>query len=216
MVVLSALAGVLLLADTGTREIAPLDTGELRQRTTEVTPSVQEQLPVVAVMALPRWQPAGLTLTQDTVVRRRPKAVVYSDWYSRRVTIHRTLSWAMLPLFAASYLSGNELINKGGDAPEWVRTVHAPAAAATAAVFGANALTGTWNLLEGRKDPNGRVRRVVHSVLFMAASGGFAYTGTQLAEEAEQSLERRRSHRNLALASMGASTASWLIMLIGN
>jgi hypothetical protein len=216
MIVLSALAGVLLLADTGTREIAPRDTGDLRPSSSVVSTSTDEALPAIPQLSVPRWQPSGLTLLQDTIVRRRPKAVVYSDWYSRRVTIHKTLSWAMLPLFAASYLSGNELINKGGDAPEWAETLHAPAAAATAAVFGANALTGTWNLWEGRKDPNGRVRRVVHSVLFMAASGGFAYTGTQLAEEAEQSLERRRSHRNLALASMGASTASWLIMLIGN
>lgn len=216
MVVLSALAGVLLFADTGTGAIAPRDTGDVRPHASEVRDTTEASTAVVPAVPVPGWQPAGLVLIQDTIVRRRPKAVVYSDWYSRRVTIHKTLSWAMLPLFAASYLSGNELINKGGDAPDWAETVHAPAAAATAAVFGANALTGTWNLWEGRKDPNGRVRRVLHSVLFMAASGGFAYTGTQLAEEAEQSLERRRSHRNLALASMGASTASWLIMLIGN
>jgi hypothetical protein len=54
----------------------------------------------------------------------------------------------------------------------------------------------------------------VHSVLFLAASGGFAYAGS-LADEAEENGEKRRLHRNVALGSMGVSTASWLLMLVG-
>jgi hypothetical protein len=151
---------------------------------------------------------------QDTVKRRARKAVTYSDGYTRRVTIHRALSWAMLPLFAASYVSGDQLLSKGNEAPEWAETIHPYAAGGTALLFGANAVTGTWNLWEGRKDPNGRTRRIVHSVLFLAASGGFAYAGS-LADEAEENGEKRRLHRNVALGSMGVSTASWLLMLVG-
>jgi hypothetical protein len=77
-------------------------------------------------------------------------------------------------------------------------------------------VTGGWNLWEGRKDPQGRAKRLLHSTLFLAASGGFAYTGSKLAEEAQESQSKRGAHRNMAIASMGVSTASWLLMLIGN
>jgi len=45
---------------------------------------------------------------QDTT--KRQKAVVISDWYVRRLTIHRYGSYLMLPLFAAEYLLGRELL----------------------------------------------------------------------------------------------------------
>jgi hypothetical protein len=162
-------------------------------------------------------QPVGLTmLSADTVPRVRRKAVVYSDGYATRVRIHKMLSWGMIPLFAASYFSGDQLLENGTDAPAWARTMHGPAATGSAILFGANTVTGGWNLWEGRKDPNGRTRRILHSVLFTAASGGFAYAGTKLADDAEQDLNARRKHRNVAIGSMGVSTVSWLIMLIGN
>ncbi len=172
-------------------------------------PRVSARGPVLSPVALASAAP------QDTVKRRARKAVTYSDGYTRRVTIHRALGWAMLPLFAASYVSGDQLLSKGNEAPEWAETIHPYAAGGTALLFGANAVTGTWNLWEGRKDPNGRTRRIVHSVLFLAASGGFAYAGS-LADEAEENGEKRRLHRNVALGSMGVSTASWLLMLVGN
>ena len=167
--------------------------------------------------AAPGMQPAGLAMfVADTVPRVRRKAVVYSDGYATRLRIHKTLSWGMLPLFAASYFSGDQLLTKGIDAPSWARSMHGPAATGSAILFGANTVTGGWNLWEGRKDPNGRTRRILHSVLFTAASGGFAYAGTKLADDAEENLSARRNHRNLALGSIGVSTVSWLIMLIGN
>lgn len=148
--------------------------------------------------------------------RKRPRAVSYSDWYSRRVTIHRRTSWAMLPLFAASYYTGNRLAENGRrNSPGWVRQLHPVAAGGSAAVFGVNAVTGVWNLWEGRRDANGRTRRLIHSALFIAASAGFVYAGS-LGEEAGDNGEVRTRHRNIALASMSASTLSWLIMLIGN
>lgn len=214
MAVLPLVASVLLLA-------SPLDTSTSRSVASSGTPRADSGTAVVGgrIPAGPVESAVGLRLPDPGVtdtVRRRAKAFVYSDGYATRTTIHKWLSWGMLPLFAASYVSGNQLINKGSDAPEWAERMHRPAATATAVLFGANAVTGSWNLWEGRKDPNGRTRRFLHSALFMAASGGFAYTGTKLADEAEQSFERRRTHRNMAVASMGVATSSWLIMLIGN
>lgn len=156
------------------------------------------------------------TAGPDSLQQQRRKAVTYSDWYYRRLTWHKRLSWAMLPLFAASYVSGNEMLSKGGDAPEWARTIHGPAATGSAALFGINTVTGTWNLWEGRHESEGRARRITHALLFTAASGGFVYAGTKLADDAQESQSKRRQHRNVALGSMGVSTASWLLMLIGN
>ena len=88
-------------------------------------------------------QPVGLTmLAADTVPRVRRKAIVYSDGYATRLRIHKTLSWAMIPLFAASYVSGDQILNKGTDAPSWARNLHGPAATGSAILFGANAVTG--------------------------------------------------------------------------
>jgi hypothetical protein len=46
----------------------------------------------------------------DTPITRRPKAVQYSDWYSRRLTVHRIGSYTMLPLFAAEWSLGQNLL----------------------------------------------------------------------------------------------------------
>ncbi len=178
-------------------------------------PALSDSLPLSRAATVVR--PVGLTmLSADTVPRARRKAIVYSDGYATRLRIHKVLSWGMIPLFAASYFSGDQLLQKGTDAPSWARNMHAPAATGTAILFGANTVTGGWNLWEGRKDPNGRTRRFLHSALFTAASGGFAYAGTKLADDAQEDSNARRQHRNLALGSMGVSTVSWLIMLIGN
>lgn len=219
MSVLAGLSSALLLAiQVGTPSSLP-DTALAGGSVPPVTVAparIDSQATLLAI------RPAGLQLvsrpaaSQDTVPRKRAKAVVYSDAYGKRLTIHKTLSWAMLPLFAVSYVSGDQLIKKSGDAPEWARTIHPIAATSTAVLFGANTITGGWNLWESRHDANGRTRRYLHSILFLAASGGFAYTGTKLAEDAQERQSQRNVHRNGALISMGMSTASWLIMLVGN
>lgn len=155
-------------------------------------------------------------LAQDTVPKRRAKAVTYSDGYGQRLTWHRRLSYGMLPLFVASYFSGDQILSKGEDAPGWAKNLHRPAATGSAVLFTANAITGGINSWQSRKDPNGRTRRILHGLMFTVASGGFVYAGTKLADDAEQSQDKRIQHRNVALGSMGLSTASWLLMLIGN
>jgi hypothetical protein len=164
-----------------------------------------------------KLEPWGaIALPADTLPRPRRPLVQYSEWYGRRVTIHKALSWTMLPLFAVSYVTGDQLLEKGrARVSSTVRTLHPLAAGGAAAVFGVNTVTGLWNLWDARKDPNGRTRRIVHSVLFLAADAGFAYAGS-LGEEAGRNRRTRDRHRSIALGSMGVSTAGWLIMLIGN
>ena len=164
-----------------------------------------------SVRQLPR-----ITFELDTIRKPRAKAVTYSDGYGKRLTLHRRLSYAMLPLFAASFFSGDQILKKGSGAPDWARNLHRPAATGSAVLFTANTLTGAINSWQSRHDPVGRKRRIAHGLLFTAASAGFVYAGTKLADEAEESQDKRRQHRNVALGSMGVSTVSWLIMLLGN
>jgi hypothetical protein len=173
-----------------------------------------------------RWSPdticanscAGIAeIAADT---GRRKSVAYSDGYARRVTIHRWLSFAMLPLFATSYITGDRVIRDGGcdgrpRAPDWACNIHPVAAWTTAGVFGVNTITGGWNLWEGRKDPEGRTRRFLHAAAFVVANAGFVYAGS-LGDEASEDRDVRNRHRTVALSSMGLSTASWLLMLITN
>ena len=157
---------------------------------------------------------ADAPLLQDTLPKRR-SAVIYRDAYGTRATIHRRLSYTMLPLFAASYFTGDRLFKDGPEAPAWVRNTHRISATSVAVLFGVNAITGGWNLWEARHDADGRSRRLLHSGLFMAATAGFAYSGAVLADQAERSADKRREHRTVNLISMGLSTGSVLVMLLG-
>jgi len=154
-----------------------------------------------------------LSVFQDTTKRKRAVAVEYSDAYNTRLKIHQVLSWTMLPLFALQYASGNQILQYGYAAPSWARTIHGPTATALAVVFGANTITGAWNLWDSRKDPSGRARRYIHSALMFIADAGFVYTGV-LSSQAETSYDARQQHKNVAMFSMGVATASWLMMLL--
>ena len=46
--------------------------------------------------AMPAW---ALPAASDTQPRRRRHAVEYSDWYYRRLQVHRWGSWLELPVF---------------------------------------------------------------------------------------------------------------------
>lgn len=176
--------------------------------------------PVIAPIPVPlALLPGGVQavgdfgVTQDTTKRKRPVAVEYSDAYNTRLKIHQVLSWTMLPLFAVQYASGNQILQYGNAAPSWAKNLHGPTATALALVFGANTITGAWNLWDSRKDPAGRTRRYLHSALMFIADAGFVYTGV-LSSQAETSFDARQQHKNVAMFSMGVATASWLMMLI--
>ncbi|MFZ9898803.1 MAG: hypothetical protein ACO3F5_05125 [Gemmatimonadaceae bacterium] len=136
----------------------------------------------------------------------------YSAAYYTRLDIHRWGSYAMLPLFAFQYAAGRELFDKSSAAPEWARDGHGVAAGAVAGLFAVNTVTGLWNLWEGRNDPQDRGRKVFHAVMMLAADAGFTATGL-LADDAEESLARRQTHRSVALASIGLATVGYASML---
>ena len=148
----------------------------------------------------------------DTLRRPRPRAIEYSDWYSRRATIHKWGSFTMLPLFAAQYYTGSRLMERGADAPALARRAHGPVATGVAALFAVNTVTGVWNLWEARHDPDERTRRIAHAILMLTADAGFAATGL-LADEAEGSGDARDRHRAVALASVGTALAGYALMV---
>lgn len=132
----------------------------------------------------------------------------YSDWYAKRLTVHRVASYAMLPLFGVEYALGQKLLD---NSTSGTRNQHSLAAGAVATLFGINTLTGVWNWWDARNDPNGRTRRTVHTILMLAADAGFVATGA-LAESASNSHDKALTHRNVALGSMGIATAGTALM----
>ena len=89
---------------------------------------------------------------QDTT---RRKAVTYSDWYARRLRVHRYGSYVMLPLFVTQYVLGDKLLAQK-DAQyagtrltpidDGLRSTHAVVAGAVGVLFAVNTATGLWNL----------------------------------------------------------------------
>lgn len=149
----------------------------------------------------------------DTPVHRpRVRAVEVSDWYARRLTLHRRLSYTTVPLFAFQYAAGSEIWKKGQDAPAWARTGHRVGATTLAAVFTANTITGVWNLWDSRMVEQGRALRYAHALSMLAADAGFTWAGARLSEQAESSMEKRRLHRTVALTSIGISVTSGVMM----
>lgn len=162
----------------------------------------------------PRWDLThfySATLS-DTVKRKKPPLIEYSDVYHTRNGLHKAMSFAMIPLFVGSAYTGFQLRNKGDQAPKWTRDIHGPLAGGTVILYGMNTLTGVWNLWEGRKDPVDRKRKLIHSALFLAAGAGFAYV-TAAGDNIRASGKSNHWHRDIALGSMGISVISWSLML---
>jgi hypothetical protein len=148
--------------------------------------------------------------------RPRVKAVEVSDWYNRRLTIHRWLSYATVPTFGFQYAAGKQIWDKGDAAPAWARNGHRAGAAILAGIFTVNTVTGAWNLWDSRSVQEGRTRRYLHAVSMLAADAGFTWAGAKLSEEAETDLDKRRLHRTVALTSIGISVVSGVLMKITN
>jgi hypothetical protein len=158
--------------------------------------------------------PVSLQIQEDTIPRRRRRSIEVSDWYERRLRIHRYGAYATIPLFAFQAAAGNELYHKGEAADGWAKNGHRVGATALATVFGVNTVTGLWNLWDSRAVEQGRTRRTIHTLLMLASDAGFAYAGIKLSEDAEESLDARRRHRNTAYASMGVAVTGAGMMLL--
>lgn len=156
-------------------------------------------------------QPADSQVTTP-----RPKVFTYSDAYYRRLKIHKYASFATVPLFIAESVVGEKLYNSTpGSGP---RSAHTALAAGIAVLFGVNSVTGVWNLWDARKDPNGRTKRMAHSILMLVSDAGFVATGA-LAHGQGRGLTAvsgsNATHRAVAFTSMGVATVGYLIMLFG-
>ncbi|HMA23770.1 MAG TPA: hypothetical protein VKP00_07245 [Gemmatimonadaceae bacterium] len=148
-------------------------------------------------------------LTTDTIPRRR-RAVEYSDWYYRRLQLHRWGSWLEFPVFGTEYWLGQKLISRTGESEDWVKSTHGAVAGTLGGLFAINTVTGLWNLYDSRHDTDQRGLVWTHSALMMVADAGFAITGL-LANDAEESRGATR-HRNVAVFSMSLATVGTLAM----
>jgi hypothetical protein len=152
----------------------------------------------------------------STTTRPRPKVVQLSDWYYRRLLVHRIVAYATLPVFALQWAAGDQLYRKGSDAPTWAKSLHRAGATTLAGMFTVNTVTGLWNLWDSRSVPQNRALRTVHALTMLAADGAFTYAGVKLSEEAETSTSKRQLHRTIALSAMGVTMLSGLAMKIWN
>ncbi|MEP7118023.1 MAG: hypothetical protein ABI880_10595 [Acidobacteriota bacterium] len=142
---------------------------------------------------------------------RRPVAFTYSEGYELRAKIHKYASFLTLPIFGAQALLGLKLDQ--GSTSEPVRATHAAIATTMVGLFGVNSVTGVWNLWEGRANPSGRGRRLLHGVLMLASDAGFVATG--LLAPTNDGGGNRGAHKAVAFTSIGTATLGYLIMLFG-
>lgn len=179
---------------------APVDTG--RVATTDSTAG-----PVASSLV------SAFRVEEDTVPRRR-RSVEVSDWYERRLRIHRYGSYTIYPLFALQAIAGNQIFQDPKAAPDWAKNTHRFGATALAGVFTLNTVTGLWNLWDSRNVEQGRSRRTVHALLMLASDAGFTYAGAKLSDEAEGSIVKRREHRTWAYGSMATALTGIGVMTL--
>jgi hypothetical protein len=146
----------------------------------------------------------------------RPVAFEYSDGYKTRAKIHKYASFATLPLFATELALGQSIYNNPS---EGKKSAHIAVGTGIIGLFGVNAVTGVWNLVEARNDPHGHTRRLVHGILMLASNAGFVIT--PMVAPSHERFDRggtsgsAATHRAVALTSIGIGTAGYLTMLIG-
>lgn len=180
--------------------------------------TARHPVPVMAIAAAPefaRYDAGTGIVAQDT---GRKRAIEHSDFYYKRLAVHRYASYATLPLFVTEYFLGQSLFNHPGEEGS-TKSAHGAVAGAVGVLFGVNTVTGVWNLWDSRHDEDGRTRRYLHSFLMIAADAGFAWTGATAPGDDDRlgdpSLDsRRRKHRTIALTSMGVSLASYAMMIL--
>lgn len=152
---------------------------------------------------------------QTFAVTDSQELFAYSDGYATRLTIHRWSSFAMLPLFVAQVVIGEELLRNGPEAGGWARHSHKPIALALGGLFAASTVTGAWNVMEARRDPAAGARPTLHTALMMLADAGMVWTGISAggAGKPGPGGQVRTTHRKTALISMGIASAGFLMMM---
>jgi hypothetical protein len=141
-----------------------------------------------------------------------PRAFEYSDGYKTRAKIHKVASFATIPLFVTEGFLGQSLYD---DPSSGKKDAHLAVAAGIGTLFAVNTVTGVWNLVEARHDPNHSGRRWTHGLLMLGADAGFLATAA-LGPSGEHGDESSRgAHRAMAFTSIGLASTGYLIMLFG-
>jgi hypothetical protein len=200
--------GVLTLLLSGPVPSTP-DAAALRAPLVDTLFKVSSRLDPVGGREIPAFR-----VTEDTI-RRRRKTIELSEWYYRRLTVHRYVAYSTIPVFALQYAAGNQLYTKGAGAPTWAKTMHRVGATALAGMFTVNSVTGAWNWWDSRSAP-GLTLRTIHALTMLGTDAAFSYTGAKLSKEAENSAEKRRLHHQVALISIGVTVASGVGMKLLN
>jgi hypothetical protein len=181
-------------------------------RLTAQTSDTASPGPRLAALAADFPTDSSLRAAADT--GGRPRALVHSAAYHKRLTLHRYASYTELPLFALEYGLGQRILNgqrTGNFASSGTRSAHKVVAGGLGVLFAVNTVTGVWNLVEARHDPTGRTRRDIHALSMLLADAGFFYTAS-LGGQARRSQIGENRHRNAAIASISVATASTLMM----
>ena len=202
------LLGSLLIAGPAfSQDVACNDQSFAADLTTTAVPSAQQE----AQPAVTTQQPA--VATPQPV---QPGPIYYSRAYDVRAKIHKYASFTTLPLVVGEVALGESLFNSPGDVKD---KAHVALGTAIGGLFGVTSVTGVWNLVESRKDPNRGRLLLIHSLLALGADAGLVATATITPgdeDEGGSSSSNRGPHRALALTSLGLATASYLIMLFGD
>ena len=175
--------------------------------------SVAADLTIAAVPFAQAPQPA-VTAPQPAAL---PVPHYYSRAYDARAKIHKYASFATLPLVGGEFAVGQSLFDSPSD---WKKSTHVALGTAIGGLFVVNGVTGVWNLVEARKDPNRGHLPLIHSLLALGADASFVATAAITPgndhEGGSLRASNRDTHRTMAFTSMGLATASYLVMLIGN
>ena len=135
--------------------------------------AAQEDGPIHAAVATAFSDATALPAVDPQSPAPRQLAFEYSDGYKTRAKIHKYASFATLPLFATEYWLGQSTYNNLSDGK---KNAHVAVGTAIVGLYAAQAVTGVWNLVEARKDPHGRGKRMAHGILMLASGAGFAIT----------------------------------------
>ena len=160
---------------------------------------------------------ASTTAGADGAQSPAPRHVAfeYSDGYKTRAKIHKYAAFATLPLFASEFYLGQSIYNTPSDSK---KNAHIAIGTGILGLYGAQAVTGVWNLVEANKDPNGHKRRLIHGILMLASGAGFAITPMTAPgrrDRLEFGTSSASTHRAVAYTSIGIGTAGYLMMLFG-
>ena len=97
----------------------------------------------------------------------------YDHAYDVRAKIHKYASFATLPLVGGEFVVGQSLFDSPSD---WKKSAHVAIGTAIGGLFAVNSVTGVWNLVEARKDPNRGHLPLIHGLLALGADAGFVAT----------------------------------------